>query len=139
VDYLITRDDIDPKKIAYSGVSWGSYLGINFLALEDRFRTCILAMVGLDKRHEAKQFPAWDNFNFAPRVRIPVLLINGKYDSWFLHEATQVPLYRHLGTPEKDKKFLVFPTGHSLYGYRGERIKATLDWLDKYLGPVQKR
>jgi eukaryotic-like serine/threonine-protein kinase len=41
--------------------------------------------------------------NFAPRVKIPVLLINGRYDFVFLMETCQEPLLRALGPPDADK------------------------------------
>ena len=43
-------------------------------------------------------------------------------------------MFELLGTPPADKKRLVFPGGHSVP--RTEMIKESLDWLDRYLGPV---
>ncbi len=41
-----------------------------------------------------------------------------------------------LGTPEKDKRHVIYETGHAVP--RKEFIRESLDWLDKYLGPVKK-
>ena len=50
----------------------------------------------------------------------------------------QKPLFRLLGTPEKDKRHFVFEGGH--IAPRIEPIiKEILDWLDRYLGPVRTR
>jgi dipeptidyl aminopeptidase/acylaminoacyl peptidase len=81
--------------------------------------------------------PAYDPINFAPRVKIPLLIINGKYDHLFPYETSQLPLLEHLGTPPADLKHVVLETGHSPYGFRNEIIRETLDWLDRYLGPVE--
>ena len=70
------------------------------------------------------------------RVRIPVLMLNGRYDHFFPVESSQIPLFRLLGTPEKDKKHVLYETGHA--PPRKEFIRESLDWLDKYLGPVRK-
>ena len=56
----------------------------------------------------------------------------------FPPEASQAPMTRLLGTPDEDKRRIVFPnTGHDLYPTRqNAMIRETLAWLDTYLGPV---
>jgi hypothetical protein len=41
---------------------------------------------------------------------------------------------RFLGTPGKDKRHVVLEPGH--VPPHNEMVKETLDWLDRYLGPV---
>ena len=41
IDYLETRPDIDHRKVAYYGVSWGANLGAILPAVEDRIRVCV--------------------------------------------------------------------------------------------------
>ena len=41
-----------------------------------------------------------------------------------------------LGTPEEDKNLIIYETGHVVP--RTEIIKETLNWFDKYFGPVKK-
>ena len=43
-------------------------------------------------------------------------------------------MYRLLGTPKDQKRHVVYETGHDIP--RAGTIKETLDWLDRYLGPV---
>jgi len=43
-----------------------------------------------------------------------------------------------LGTPAADKRHVIFETGHAVVTIQ-PMIKEVLDWLDKYLGPVQTR
>jgi hypothetical protein len=45
-------------------------------------------------------------------------------------------MFDFLGTPIEHKKLIVYETGHVLP--RSEYMKATLAWLDAYLGPVAK-
>jgi hypothetical protein len=41
-----------------------------------------------------------------------------------------------LGTPEADKRWIVYETGHA--PPRKEVIRESLGWLDKYLGPAKR-
>ncbi len=132
VDYLETRPDLDHERLAYYGVSLGARWGAVMLALETRFRTAVLVGGGFSGR---KQFPEIAEINFAPRVKIPVLMINGRYD--FVHpvETSQQPMFKRLGTKEPDKRYALFDAGH--VPARNDIIRETLNWLDTYLGPVK--
>ena len=59
-------------------------------------------------------------------------MLNGRYDFTFPVEIAQLPMYRLLGTPEKDKRHVLFDTGHTFLPI--EFAKESLAWLDKYLG-----
>jgi hypothetical protein len=63
-------------------------------------------------------------------------MMSGRYDFTYPVETSQVPLFRLLGTPEKDKRHVLFEGGHR--GPTHEYIKETLDWFDHYLGPVSR-
>ncbi len=132
IDYLESRNDIDSDKLAYFGLSWGGRLGGLMVAVERRFKTAILHAGGL--RFQKKQ-PEVDPFHFISRVRTPVLMLNGRYDSFFPYETSQIPMFELLGTPEKHKSHLVYDVGHVIP--RNQLIKDSLEWLDKYLGPVK--
>jgi formylglycine-generating enzyme required for sulfatase activity/dienelactone hydrolase/predicted Ser/Thr protein kinase len=132
VDYLETRKDIDHDRVAYFGLSWGAAVGPRLLAWEKRIKVAVLLSGGLDT---GQSLPEIDVFNFCPRVTIPVLMINGRYDFDTPLEAAQIPMFRALGTPAKDKRLALFETGH--IPPRNDIIKETLDWLDRYLGPVK--
>jgi len=134
IDYLQTRDDIAHDKLAYFGSSWGGWLAPQYLGQDKRFKVAVLRLAGLPTFQMPSPF---DTFNFAPRVTIPILLLNGKYDYLFPHETSQKPLFEALGTPAEDKRHILFETAHSTHGYRTEMIRETLDWLDRYLGPVE--
>lgn len=131
IDYLETRDDIDTSKLAYYGVSWGGSV-IQLPAVEDRLKVNVLVGSGF---YFTKAFPEVDQINFVPRVTAPVLIVNGRSDFFCPVETCLEPFYDLLGTPEKDRRLVITDSGHA--PPRNELIKETLDWLDRYLGPVQ--
>ncbi len=133
VDYLETRPDIDRNKLAYLGVSQGAADGVIFVALEDRFKTAILLDGGF---FLAPTLPAMNQTNFAPRVKIPTLMVNGRYDFTFSFDQAQEPMFRTLGTPPADKRHIVLETPHDVSQDRPNLSRAVLAWLDKYLGKV---
>ncbi len=79
-----------------------------------------------------------DSWNFAPRVRIPVPMLNGRGDFIFPLETGQRPLFHILGTPEKDKVHKLYEGGHDIFS-RMDVFKDMQEWLDRYLGPVQRK
>jgi dienelactone hydrolase len=129
IDYLETRPDIDGKKIAYYGMSWGGGLGAIIPAVEDRLKTSVLIAGGLIPRGRPEAY----SLNYVTRIKIPTLLLNGKYDINI--ESCIKPMFDLLGTPVKDKRLILYETDH--IPPRNEFIKETLNWLDKYLGPVR--
>ena len=133
LDYLETRKDTDATRMAYLGFSMAAQFSPVLLAVEKRFKAAILSAGGFALRYE---LPKIDRINFAPRVRLPVLMLNGRYDDFFPLEASQIPLFRLLGTPAQDKKHVIYESGHDLP--HKEEVRESLDWLDKYLGPVRR-
>ena len=133
IDYLETRSDIDSNRLAYYGISWGAVDAGRLLALEGRFKAAVLLGAGFDPTE--KRPPEVDPINFAPHVTVPVLMVNGRFDFWLPVETCQLPMFRLLGAPAQDKRRVVFDTGH--VPSRTEFIKETLEWLDRYLGPVR--
>jgi eukaryotic-like serine/threonine-protein kinase len=132
MDYLETRPDIDKTRIAYLGVSAGTAYGVIYAALEPRLKTIVF----LDGGFFLNPPPAgMDQVDFAPRIKKPVLMLNGRYDFTFSPDRSQVPLFRMLGTPDADKRRLAFDTPHDI-SLAPELPKEVLDWLDKYLGRV---
>jgi dienelactone hydrolase len=132
VDYLETRTDIDSARLAYYGISWGSVLGPIMTSIEPRFKAAVFSAGGCPS---AKVLPESDPMNFAPRVKIPVLMVNGRYDFMLPLETCQVPMFKLLGSSPENKRHVLFDTGHSppLLPV----MKEALDWLDHYLGPVK--
>src|SRR5207237_5520454 len=134
-DYLATRTDIDATKLAYLGVSMGAAEGVLYTTLlQDRLKTDVFLDGGF---FLGKPSTGRDQADFAPRLRIPVLMVNGRYDFSFSLDRAQNPLFAMLGTPAADKKHVVLETPHDVRAKRPELVRAVLSWLDKYLGPVR--
>jgi tRNA A-37 threonylcarbamoyl transferase component Bud32 len=132
LDFVETRPDLDHESVAYYGLSLGAIDGVVLVAVEPRFKTAILFAGGLRFDRVAAEI---EPVNFAPRVRVPVLLVAGRYDFGHPYETAQVPLLRLFGTPEKDKRLFSFDGGH-LPPRIQPILKEILDWLDRTLGPV---
>jgi dienelactone hydrolase len=135
LDYLETRDDIDHARLAYYGLSWGAQLGPIIIALDPRIKAGVLLMGGLKSGASA---PEVDSFNFAPRVRAPILMLNGDQDHIFPLQTSQRPLFQGLGTPSADKKHVLYPGGHEIFvTQRSQIVQEVVGWLDRYVGRVQ--
>ena len=132
IDYLETRQDINPNELAYEGDSWGAAMGGLLPAVETRFRALILISPGFFLQ---ERLPEVDQLNFAPHVKAPVLMLNGRYDFLWPPRISQEPMFRLLGTPTEHKRRVVYDTGHDVP--RTEMIKESLNWLDQYLGSVK--
>ena len=111
------------------GAGFGPYL-----ALEGRIKAAVLADGAF---YDLQSRPEADPVNFAPRVKIPVLMINGRYDWVEPVDKTQNPMFHLFGTPEKDKRHVLLDTTHYALTARDQVIHEVLGWFDKYLGPVQ--
>ena len=70
-----------------------------------------------------------------PGLKIPTLMLNGKYDMILPYDRSIKPMFELLGTAEKDKELKLYDTDH--IPPKNEFIKETLAWLDKYLGKVE--
>jgi dienelactone hydrolase len=132
VDYLETRPDIDSSRLAYYGISWGATQGAIMTAVEPRFKAAVFAAGGCNN---ARVLPEADPMNFAPRAKLPVLMINGRYDFAIPLETCQEPFFHLLGAAPQNKKHVLFDTGHA--PPQLPVMKEALDWLDRYLGPVK--
>ncbi len=128
LDYLETRPDIDSGKIAFLGYSWGARLGAIIPAVEDRLKVSVIKAGGL----RAGWRPEINPINYVTRVKIPTLMLNGRYDMTFPYETSAKPMYDLLGTPTEDKILKLYDTDHFIP--RNEFIKETLAWLDRYFG-----
>jgi len=134
IDYAASRPDIDTTRFAFAGTSWGGRTAGVLLALEPRFKVAVLNVPGLSM---LPMRPEEDPVNFLPRIRIPVLMLSGRYDSSFPLELSQKPFFRLLGTPPAMKKHVLDEGGHFLP--RPMMVRESLAWLDQYLGAVQRR
>ncbi len=132
LDYLSTRADIDTTRFAYLGYSWGGRFGGVVLSIEPRFRAAVLTVAGFSF---IRPQPEVDDINYMPRVRVPVLMMNGRYDNTFPLETAARPMYDMLGTPPDRKRLVIAGGVH--YVPRNILIREALDWFDRQLGPAR--
>jgi len=132
VDFLATRGDVDTSRLAYFGFSYGGRVSPPILASEPRFKAAILMVTGLKMERTR---PEVDPINFLPRIHMPVLMLNGRYDFYFPELTSQKPFFDYLGTRPENKKWVVYPEAHTVP--RTEFMRESLAWLDKYLGAAK--
>jgi eukaryotic-like serine/threonine-protein kinase len=136
IDYLETRPDIDARSLGFYGLSSGATYGVCLIALEHRFKAAVFSSGGLMLFSLPQETDPW---NYAPRVRIPVLMVNGRDDFVNPVETSQRPLFNALGTPAADKRYTQYAGGHANLVSRPDLIGEILEWFDRYLGPVKSR
>ena len=107
----------------------GAFFGPIPVSLEPRIKTAVFVAGGLRFNYPPEIQPA----NFAPRVKVPILLINGK-DDFQTPLESQRRLFELLGTPAEHKRNVALEGGHVPNDMRS-MIREVLDWFDKYLGP----
>lgn len=90
VDYLAARDDVDPDRIGYAGISLGAITGLTFVAHEPRVRAMasivgganLLGVIQFEWSPETRKIaeridPFYHVARIAPR---PLLLLNATHD-----------------------------------------------------------
>jgi eukaryotic-like serine/threonine-protein kinase len=131
VDYLETRPEIDKEKLAYYSLSMGAFFGPIPVALDTRVKAAVFASGGLRFNYPPEIQPA----NFAPRIKVPVLQINGKHDFQAPLEA-QERMWELLGTPPEHKHHVALEGGHVPTNQQA-MIKEVLAFFDRYLGEIK--
>lgn len=133
MDYLETRPDIDARNVAYYVFSvGGSTLAVP--AMEPRLKGIIFLSAGIPRRLFP---PEIEPINFAPRIKVPVLFLSGRYDYLTPVDASQKPLFDRIGAAAAAKKHVIFESGH--VPERIAVIREVLGWLDQTLGPIKSR
>jgi dipeptidyl aminopeptidase/acylaminoacyl peptidase len=156
IDELARRGVTDPKRVAVGGHSYGAFMTANLLAHSDLFRAGIaesgaynrtLTPFGFQSEERTfwqapEVYSAMSPFNYADKVKDPLLLIHGMADN-------------NQGTfPIQSERFYAALKGHGAttryvqlpyeaHGYRGrENVLHKLwemeTWLDTYVKPQPK-
>ena len=131
VDYLVSRDDIDAKRIALYGPSAGSRIGLILAALEDRYAGVYFMGAGITKT-DLQTIREASPINFAPHIRAPKYILNGRYDEDTPMKTQCEPLFKLFREP---KKLEIFEGGHVP---SSEILVPSLNkFLDETLGPMK--
>jgi formylglycine-generating enzyme required for sulfatase activity/predicted Ser/Thr protein kinase len=129
LDYLVTRSEIDPRKIAFFGVSM-SQVRLPLIGVETRYASIILMGCGYPN---PGAIPEADGANFLAHVRPPKLWIHGRYDERVIFKTQGEPLYKLLSEP---KRLIVHEGGH--VPPLEVSVPMINGWLDETLGPVRR-
>jgi len=132
LDYLETRDDIDKNRIAYWGYSAGAEFGLIFVSIEPRIKTAVTMAVGLSRGNNSRVDEA-NIANFAQHIKVPVLMINGRYDEQYSWRIETEPLFKLLTAR---KQLIQYDGGHTPPPEIA--VPAITKWLDEKLGPVAR-
>jgi eukaryotic-like serine/threonine-protein kinase len=133
LDYLDTRTDVDMSAIAYVAVSWGAGSRLPFAGTDDRFRVAVFIGAGIDERVHPT-LPEASNINFAPYIRVPKLMLNGREDEEHPWRTRGLPLWNLL--PEPRELALFDGVGHVPPAEL--RIPAVRSFLDRHFGEVPR-
>jgi dienelactone hydrolase len=151
-DLLIARPDVDRKRLAYVGHSYGAQWGAVLTAVDQRMKTSILmagvaeladiilrsdepAMIDFRKTQPEGQLEKYvnavgdiDAIHFIKyAVPIPLLLQFANYEQYFDKLSTQ----RYIDAASEPKKVLKYDTAHDLND--PQALQDRYNWLAQYL------
>jgi hypothetical protein len=131
LDYLVTREEIDPGKIAHLSFSMGQ-ARLPLIAIETRYRSIALMGAG-DNYPLSGLIPEANGANYLPHVKPPKLWIHGRYDEAVYFKTEAEPFYKLLGEP---KRLALYDGGR----LPPQEVYVPLinNWLDETLGPVKR-
>ena len=105
-----------------------------FAAVDPRFKSIVLIGAGIDERMQPT-LPEAANFNFAPYIKAPKLMINGRHDEEHPWASRALPLWNLLRHPKE----LVLIDGAGHHPPPEQRVPPINAFLDRTLGPVIAR
>jgi alpha-beta hydrolase superfamily lysophospholipase len=100
------------------------------LVAEPRFKAAVLIAGGYQ---QTAWLPEIDPRRYAPHVKLPILMLNGTYDTVFSVKSSQSPMFRHLGSADKQHKFL--PSSHTIPA--DEAANVVDEWLRARVGKAK--
>ena len=95
IDYLETRLDVATRLESDITGSAGAPPWARSSPVENRLQAAVLVVGGFWQQRAG---PEAEQINFAPRVKVPVLMLNGRHDFVFPLETSQAPMFMLLGT-----------------------------------------
>jgi cephalosporin-C deacetylase-like acetyl esterase len=152
LDLLASRTDVDAKRIAYIGHSYGAQWGAILSAIDKRLKTAIL-MGGvreaadiylrnpdpdLAAMRQKTPMPKLENYlaivgtldavRYVPHSRVPLLFQFARYERYFDKQSMDA----YFDTARQPKQQIWYDTGHELNA--PQALQDRRDWLRKYIG-----
>jgi dienelactone hydrolase len=152
IDLLLARSDVDPKRLAYVGHSYGAQWGSILSAVDKRMKTSVLmagvaeigdillrsdepGLVELRKSQPAGLLEKYsqitgdiDAIRFVGHAApVPLLLQFANYEQYF----NKISMQHYVAAASEPKKVLYYDTGHDLNDPRF--LQDRYDWLVKYI------
>lgn len=130
IDFIEQSEHLDGNRVGFMGISYGAIFTTAMLALEKRLKTALLMSGNLQSNHN---YPIADSINYYPRIKYPVLMMNGRFDTIVSsNEALLQKRLDWLGTPDEDKQQIIYDAGH--WPFPQNLFKRDMSqWLQKYL------
>jgi beta-lactamase class A len=152
IDLLLARSDVDPKRLAYVGHSYGAQWGSILSAVDRRMKTSVLmagvaevgdiflrgsdpGIIELRKSRPAGQFERYarvagdiDAIHFVGHAApIPLLLQFGNFEQYF----DKTSMEHYAAAASDPKKVIYYDTGHDLND--PQALEDRYDWLAKHI------
>ncbi len=155
---LAAREEVDAGRVGVTGISWGGYLTCIVAGVDDRLKVAV-PVYGCGFLHEdsvwkASQFDrmtpdrrdrwvgTFDPSKYLPRVRCPILFVNGTNDFAYPLDSYRrsyeaVPGFEDLANPDRLCVTLRMPHGHE-QGWKPKEIGIFVDGVLKQGEPLAK-
>jgi len=131
VEYLESSTDVTTDGLAFWAHSLGGVFGPVMLAATDSFDVAIFTSCGVPAYSAWSLKPENRPETYLPRIAIPTLILNGRFDIIFPVNTGQEPFVRLLGTPDEHKRHVILQGGHVPLP-RTPMVTEILAWLERY-------
>jgi len=139
VDFIQTREELDPGRIGYFGISLGGIIGTIFCSVEERVEVPVIVLAGgqlnlmFGKKAlsgDTKNYlSVIDPINYVAKISPrPLLMINAENDD-VVPPITSKLLYK---AARKPKEIIWHPSGHHTLPIN-KAYPEGIQWFDKYL------
>ena len=127
LDYLATRQELDRARVGAIGLSMGGVMSLALSAVDPRVRAAIPCVTPARLGERWTSRPSFSPYTFAPRVRVPALMLMGRTDELY-SQADAEALLAALGSAEKTLEW--YDAGHRL---PPEYVPRAVGWLKAHL------
>jgi dienelactone hydrolase len=122
LDYLAGRGDVDMARVGALGHSMGGVMTFALAALDNRLKAGVSCVIPA-RRGEVWAAPAFSPYTFAPRIRVPMLMLMGRGDPLY-HADDARSLFEQVASADKALEF--YDADHRL---PPEYVPRAVSWL----------